>query len=340
VTDISGNSAVLSPQALQIAVALLAALSIGGLLVAIFYSRVAQRSESRKRFAAIAAQEAPTSNRAATSENGRKQAIETTLRELEEKQKFRPGAKPSLINRMRQAGLSWSKQTYYIVCSGSGAGSFVVTVALFNISVLPALGFGIAGGLLLPHLYVNRRRNQRLKRFSAEFPNAVDVIVRGVKAGLPLVDCLRIISTEAQEPVRTEFKTIVEDQTLGMPLDQAVQRLSECVPLAEANFFAIVVALQSRTGGSLSEALGNLSKVLRERKKMQAKIKAMSSEAKASAGIIGSLPVVVTSLVYLTSPDYIMLLFTTTVGQLTLAGALVWMGMGIFIMRQMINFDF
>jgi tight adherence protein B len=187
---------------------------------------------------------------------------------------------------------------------------------------------------------VNARRNKRFKGFSAAFPNAVDVIVRGVKAGLPLVDCLRIISTEAQEPVRSEFRTIVEDQTLGMPLDQAVQRLSERIPLAEANFFAIVVGLQSRTGGSLSEALGNLSKVLRERKKMQAKIKAMSSEAKASAGIIGSLPVVVAMLVYLTSPDYIMLLFTTGTGQITLAASLAWMGVGIFIMRQMINFDF
>jgi tight adherence protein B len=331
---------VLSPQALQIAVALLAALSIGGVLVAVFYSRVAQQSESRKRFAAVAVQEAPGSRHAAANESGRKQAIETTLRELEEKQKFRAGAKPSLLNRMRQAGLGWTKQTYYIVCSVAGAISFVVALGLFNTSLLPALGFGVAGGLLLPHLYVNRRRNQRLKRFSAEFPNAVDVIVRGVKAGLPLVDCLRIISGEAQEPVRSEFRSIIEDQTLGMPLDEAVQRLSERVPLAEANFFAIVVALQSRTGGSLSEALGNLSKVLRERKKMQMKIKAMSSEAKASAGIIGSLPVVVTTLVYLTSPDYIMLLFTTTVGQLTLAASLVWMGVGVFIMRQMINFDF
>jgi tight adherence protein B len=330
----------LTPEAAQIAVALLVALSIGGGLVAVFYSRVARRSESRKRFATIAEQDTSTGRRTATNESGRKQAIETTLRELEEKQKFRAGAKPTLHNRMRQAGLSWSKQTYYTVCATVGAGSLVVLSGLFDISALPAIGFAVTGGLLLPHLYVNARRNKRFKGFSAAFPNAVDVIVRGVKAGLPLVDCLRIISTEAQEPVRSEFKTIVEDQTLGMPLDQAVQRLSERIPLAEANFFAIVVGLQSRTGGSLSEALGNLSKVLRERKKMQAKIKAMSSEAKASAGIIGSLPVVVTMLVYLTSPDYIMLLFTTGTGQITLAASLLWMGVGVFIMRQMINFDF
>jgi tight adherence protein B len=334
------NLPVLSPEAVQIAVALLAAVSIGGALVAVFYSRVAHRSESRKRFAAIATQDTSIGRRAAANESGRKQAIETTLRELEEKQKFRAGAKPTLHNRMRQADLSWSKQTYYTVCVAAGAGSSVLLFSLFNLSPLPAIGFGIAGGLLLPHLYVNAKRSKRFKGFSAEFPNAVDVIVRGVKAGLPLVDCLRIVSTEAQEPVRSEFRTIIEDQTLGMPIDQAVHRLSERIPLAEANFFAIVVGLQSRTGGSLSEALGNLSRVLRERKKMQAKIKAMSSEAKASAGIIGSLPVVVAALVYLTSPEYIMLLFTTGIGQMTLAASLLWMGVGVIIMRQMINFDF
>jgi tight adherence protein B len=161
-----------------------------------------------------------------------------------------------------------------------------------------------------------------------------------VKAGLPITDCLRIISLEAQEPVRSEFRTIMEDQTVGVPLDQAVQRLSDRVSLSETSFFAIVVAMQSRTGGSLSEALGNLSKVLRERKKMQAKIKSMSSEANASAAIIGSLPAVVTVMLYLTSPDYIALLFTTLIGQLVLAACGLWMGIGILVMRKMINFDF
>ena len=164
--------------------------------------------------------------------------------------------------------------------------------------------------------------------------------MRGVKAGLPLVDCLRIIASEANEPVRSEFKEILDDQTLGVPMDQAVQRLPERIPVAEANFFAIVISLQSRSGGSLSEALGNLSRVLRERKKMAGKIRAMSSEAKASAGIIGSLPVVVTCMLYLSAPDYISLLFTTLIGKIVLWAPLMWMGMGILMMRKMINFDF
>jgi tight adherence protein B len=155
-----------------------------------------------------------------------------------------------------------------------------------------------------------------------------------------MADCMKIIAAEAQDPVKSEFRTVVADQTLGLPMDEAVQRLSERVPLSEANFFAIVIAIQSRTGGSLSEALNNLSRVLRERKKMQAKIKAMSAEAKASGGIIGALPVVVTGVVYLTSPDYMSLLFTTSTGNIVLAGCGLWMTMGILVMRKMINFDF
>lgn len=330
----------LSPQAIQVLVALLAALCIGGVLIALVYSRVTNGSEARRRFASIAASEKSAIQRTKpAADTERKRAIETTLRELEEKQKAKTGAKPSLLARLRQAGLEWSKRTYYLTCLIIGA-VLVVALLAFGISAFPTLGFGVAGGLLLPHFYVNFKRARRFKKFTAEFPNAVDVIVRGVKSGLPLGDCLRIISSEAQEPVRSEFRTIVEDQTLGVPIDEAVQRLPERIPLTEANFFAIVIALQSRTGGSLSESLGNLSKVLRERKKMKLKIKAMSSEAKASAGIIGSLPVIVTGLVYLTSPDYIMLLFTTTIGHIVIAASLMWMGVGIFIMRKMISFDF
>ncbi len=329
----------LSPDIVQILLVVLVALCSGGVLVALFYSQVANVSESRRRFSAIAAPEAPAAKHSRSTDSQRRQTVEATLREIEERQKARKGAKPSLHGRMRQAGLTWSAKTYHMICIAAGFSVLCVLLA-FGTDVLPAVGFGVAGGMLVPHLYVSTRRNRRFKKFANEFPNAVDVIVRGVKSGLPLGDCLRIIAGEAQEPVRSEFRTVVEDQTLGMPIDEAVQRLSERIPLPEANFFGIVIGLQSRTGGSLSEALGNLSKVLRERKKMQAKIKAMSSEAKASAGIIGSLPVIVTGLVYLTSPDYIMLLFTSSTGHLVLVMSGMWMGVGIFIMRKMINFDF
>ncbi|WP_262269904.1 type II secretion system F family protein [Microvirga yunnanensis] len=322
-------------------IALLAALSAIGMIVAAFYPRVAKPSVAHARFLTIAAiatvEEAPGGP---TDETRRRRAVEATLKEMEDKQKAKRSTGPSLLDRMRQAGLGWSKRTYYTVCAATGGVVLLLGPSVFGLGPLPSGGFSLAGGLLLPHLYVGMRRTRRFRRFTAEFPNAVDIIVRGVKSGLPLADCLKIIATETQEPVRSEFKVIVEDQTLGMPLDEAVQRLAGRMPLPEANFFAIVIAIQSRTGGSLSEALGNLSKVLRDRVKMGAKIKAMSSEAKSSAGIIAALPVAVAGLMYLTAPDYIALLVTTLTGKMVLAASAVWMGAGVLVMRKMINFDF
>lgn len=332
-----------SPATLHIIVILLAAFSAGSLLLAVLYPRIARSSTLDKRVELIGARnKSGRRNAAATDESGRKRSVEETLREMEEKHKAqaKKKSKPSLMNRIRQAGLGWSRKTYYFACVVAGVLSLLVALGVFRIGAIPALGFGMAGGLLLPHLYVNFKRGSRFKRFSAEFPNAVDVIVRGVRAGLPLTDCLKIIAAEAQEPVKGEFKTIVEDQTIGLPLDEAIGRLAERVPISEAKFFAIVIAIQSRTGGSLAEALGNLSKVLRDRKKMQSKIKSMSQEAKSSAGIIGALPFIVAFLVYLSSPDYIALLFTETAGNLVLAVCGFWMFLGIIVMRKMINFDF
>ena len=333
----------LSPLAVQIAIVVLVVFSAGGIAAAALYPRLAGGSKSDKRLESIAARSLnPTERVTGVDDTRRKRSVEETLKELEATQKAKAKSryKPTLINRMRQAGLTWKKKTYYLVCVGAGFGSFAVALLLFGLGPVPALGFAMSGGLLLPHMFVNFKRKKRLKQFSNEFPNAVDVIVRGVKAGLPLVDCLKIIAMEAQEPVKSEFQQIVEDQTLGMPLGEAVARLPERIPLAEANFFAIVIAIQSKTGGSLSEALGNLSKVLRDRKKMAAKIRAMSAEAKSSAGIIGALPVVVATLVYLTSPDYILLLFQTTVGNIVLVICGFWMLTGVLVMRKMINFDF
>ncbi|HEX2134499.1 MAG TPA: type II secretion system F family protein [Microvirga sp.] len=332
----------LTSAALPVLVFLLAACSVGGLLLAVFYPRVAGASPLDRRLEQIAASAASAASEGRADESRRKRSVEDTLREAEERQKAkaRRSAKPSLAVRIAQADLAWSKNTYVLVCLAAGVGSFLAVLSVTGLGTLPALAFGLSGGILLPHAFVNFRRNRRFNRFTAEFPNALDIIVRGIKSGLPLVDCLKIVAAEAQEPVKSEFKALVEDQTLGVPLDEAVQRLPERVPIADANFFAIVIAIQSRTGGSLSEALGNLSKVLRERKKMKAKIKAMSAEAKASGGIIGTLPVVVASLVYLTRPDYIGLLFTELTGNLVLAACGVWMLIGTVVMRKMINFDF
>ena len=333
----------LSPTLAQIAVAMLAVFAVGGVLTAALYPHLAGRSRSDKRLEAIGATKQKAAVERLAAEDGRRRRnVEDALKEIEETQKAkaRKSQKPSLIARMRQAGLGWSKKTYYLICVVAALVSFGFSLAVVGLGLIPSAGFALSGGVLLPHFYVNWTRKRRFKAFTNEFPNAVDVIVRGVKAGLPLVDCLKVIAAEAQEPVRSEFQTIVEDQTLGLPLAEAVGRLPERIPLPEANFFAIVIAIQARSGGSLSEALSNLSKVLRDRKKMSAKIRAMSAEAKSSAGIIGSLPLVVGVLVYLTSPDYILLLFQTVTGNIVLAISGFWMLMGVMVMRKMINFDF
>jgi tight adherence protein B len=178
-----------------------------------------------------------------------------------------------------------------------------------------------------------------MTKFVNEFPNAVDVIIRGIKSGLPLGDCLRVIAAESGEPIKSEFRRVVEAQTLGLSVTEAVERLVDRVPVAESNFFAIVIGIQQKAGGNLSEALGNLSRVIRERKKMKAKVKAVSSEAKTSAAIIGALPFLVGFFVYLTTPQYMEALWTTTTGRIVCAGCAIWMLIGCLIMKKMINFE-
>lgn len=332
----------LTPVIFAIVVFLLGTCFVGALLLAVLYPRLAAAAVLDRRLALISVRVGPTSGKGhVPEESGRKRSVEETLRDAEEKLSARAkrSTKPSLSVRLRQADLRWSKRTYYLVCVVAGLAAFLLILGATGLGTVAAVGFGLSAGMLFPHLYVGFRRNRRFKRFAKEFPNAVDVVVRGIKAGLPLVDCLKIIATEAQEPVKGEFKILVEDQTLGMPLDEAVQRLPERIPISEASFFAIVIAIQSRTGGSLSEALGNLSKVLRERAKMRAKVKAVSAEAKASGGIIGALPVIVSAFVYLTSPNYIGLLFTTSTGNIVLVACGLWMLTGILVMRKMINFE-
>ena len=326
---------------LPIVAFVLASASVGGVLFALFQPRFAGGSPLDRRVEAIAGPRVATVRVAeGTADKARKRSVKSTLREADERQKGseRRKYKPSLAIRLRQASLDWTPRKYHLVSAGVGGALFAAWLAVTGPAAAAVLG--AAGGLLLPHLYVGFRRRRRLERFRSLFPDAIDVIVRGIKSGVPLADCLKIVASETSEPVKGEFKTLVEDQALGLPLGEAVQRLPDRIPIPEACFFAIVIAVQSRTGGNLSEALGNLSSVLRERKKMLGKIAAMSAEAKASGGIIGSLPIIVGGILYFTSPDYVGLLFTTLTGNIVLGACALWMATGIFVMRQMIRFDF
>lgn len=320
----------------------LATLGAGGFVYALMYDRLASEAQQEKRLKSFDRSEKAKASKISQRINEtarRRKTVQESLRELEAKQKQKHNRRIGLKKTIQQAGLGLSLTQFFlisIVC-----GFLCAFLALLSgASLFVSLGVLFVGMFGLPRWFVSFVRKRRLKAFLEEFPNAVDVIVRGVKAGLPLNDCLAIIAQEAKEPVRTEFAKIVEAQKMGIPLSEAIAKIYENMPLPESNFFAIVISIQQAAGGNLSEALGNLSHVLRDRKKMQAKIRAMSAEAKASAGIIGSLPFIVMLLVYLTTPDYISILFTHPTGNLVLLGAGIWMAIGIMVMRSMISFDF
>ena len=321
-----------------LAIFFLGTLAAGGVVWVFIYPLLSGERRADERKASIARSQpvvAAAGGRAAPK--ARREQVEETLKEIEIRRKN--AKSPPLSLRITQAGLSWSKRQFMLLSAGLG---LVALAGAFGMGMGPltALGLGFAAGFGLPRWLLSFLKKRRERKFIEGFADAVDVIVRGVKAGLPLGDCLKVIASDAQEPVKSEFRSIVETQTIGIPLGDACTRLYESMPLAESNFFGIVVSIQQKAGGNLSEALGNLSRVLRDRKKMQAKIRAMSMEAKASAVIIGCLPIAVMILVYITSPQYIELLWTTELGRLMLAGCVVWMSIGVFVMKKMINFDF
>ena len=319
-----------------LALAFLAATTIGGLAWVFVYPLLSGERKAQQRRASFARTE-PVVRQAEKSQRSRREQIEGSLREVEERSQKQK--KIAISSRLTQAGLAWSKQKFLVVSGILGAVGFLVPLLLGG-GLLASIGLAFAAGFGLPRWMLNFLKKRREKRFLRSLPDAVDVIVRGIKAGLPLFESIKVVAADAPEPLKGEFMAIIETQAIGMPLGEACARLYERMPLPEANFFGIVVAIQQKSGGNLSEALGNLSKVLRDRKKMSEKIQAMSMEAKASAAIIGALPPIVMLLVYLSTPDYISLLWTNPIGRLMLAGCVVWMSAGIFVMKKMINFDF
>ena len=319
-----------------VAIFFLATAAIGGVVYVFLYPMLSGERKAEQRIQSVAGT-TPTTRTTRGPQKSRRDVIESTLKDFDERHKKSRSVPLSV--RIARAGLSWSKRQFAIVSAGVGLAMFALgTFAGAGLLVSAVLGF--AGAFGVPRWLLSYLRKRRETKFLDHFPDAVDVIVRGIKAGLPLLDCIKMIVSEAPEPIKTEFRLILETQAIGMPLGEACGKLYERTPLPEANFFGIVVAIQQRSGGNLSEALGNLSKVLRDRKKMKAKIQSMSQEAKASAGIIGALPIAVMTLVYLTSPNYISLLFTNSVGHIMLAGSAIWMAMGVLVMKKMINFDF
>lgn len=298
-----------------------------------------QKDKAKKRLSGL--QESNAGRRTGASANTeaqnkeRRKKLAESLAAVDDKTKNLKKKKRLTIDQtLEQAGLTVKKEHFYIA-------SVVVALVFGLVGLLSGQQLWVTGllfvvgGLGFPRWVINFLRKKRQKKFIDEFSNAIDVIVRGVKSGLPVNECLKIIAREAPRPVCDEFHILTEGVRVGLSLEQALERMYERMPVQEVNFFGIVLMIQQKTGGNLAEALGNLSNVLRGRKLMEGKVKALSAEAKASAYIIGSLPFLVMGAVMLAAPDYLDPLFNTQTGNFVMIGAGLWMGTGIFVMKKM-----
>ena len=322
----------------------LVALSTAGLAYGILFTRIETEKKAESRVRKVKSAEADRVQVKAARDrmnemSKRRKSVQDSLKDLEKKQQEKTAkAKPNMKVRLIQAGLRITIPQFYIASVVFGAvASMLALIAGLQLPVIA--GIFLIGTAGVPRWFLSFMIKRRSNAFLNEFPNALDVMVRSIKSGLPLNDAIRLIAVDGQEPVRAEFKRVIEAQQVGLNIPEACARMINSIPLPEVNFFAIVIAIQAQAGGNLSEALGNLSKVLRERRKMKAKVQALSMEAKASACIIGALPFIVSFMVYMTSPDYMMILFTDPRGHIIMGVSAVWMSIGIWVMRNMINFD-
>jgi len=322
----------------------LVALSTAGLAYGVLFTRIEAEKKTESRVRKVTSAETDRVQVKAARDrvnemSKRRKSVQDSLKDLEKKQQEKSAkAKPNMKTRLIQAGFKISVSQFYIASLVFGAvASFLALIAGMGLPVIA--GVFLIGSAGVPRWFISFMINRRTKAFLKEFPNALDIMVRSIKSGLPLNDAIRLIASDGMEPVKTEFRRVIEAQQIGLNIPEACARMGNTMPLPEVNFFAIVIAIQAQAGGNLSEALGNLSKVLRERKKMRDKVQALSMEAKASACIIGALPFIVAFLVYMTSPDYMMILFTDPRGHLIMGCSAVWMSIGIWVMRNMITFD-
>ena len=328
-----------------IGIVALAALAVGGIAYAFLFNSIENEKKAGRRLKSV--KRADTSTKAKTAKRDRAQEalkrhkqVSDSLEKLDEKNKDRNKAiiNPPIEGRIEQAGMSMTMPQFYVLSAVMAVVGFVVPLVFFQPLYICA-GAAVVAGFGLPRFWIARKRKKRVAAFLNEFPNALDVITRAIKSGLPLNDGIRLIAQEAKEPVREEFQRIVENQQMGMSTADAIGRMYERVPTSEANFFGIVVQIQSQAGGNLSEALGNLSSVLRGRKQMREKVKSLAMEAKASGYIIAALPFVVSGLVTVVDPTFLDPMFEKETGNMLLGICFGLYATGILIMRKMINFE-
>jgi tight adherence protein B len=247
--------------------------------------------------------------------------------------------RPELLReRLRRTGKSVTFGTYAMICVAVALTAMVVNLWL-GLSPAKAIPAGLFLGLWLPHVIVGKLISRRVRRFEALFPEAIGLIVRGLRSGLPATESMQIVGREIGDPVGEEFRRISDDVRLGMPLEQALWETAKRIGTPEFNFLVVTMIVQRETGGNLAETLENLDQVLRRRRQMRLKIKAMSSEARASAGIIGSLPFIMFGILFFVNNAYIMTLINTHAGNILLAGAACSMLTGIAVIVKLIRFE-
>ncbi len=266
----------------------------------------------------------------------KRKSVQARLREVEGTRTRQRGYR--LREELMQAGVHVEVRHYLAICGG-------LTVAAFAVARLMSLG-GIGSllvaaifGIGLPKLVVGVLARRRISRFIGQFADSIDVVVRGIRSGLPLGECINIIGHEMPDPIGNEFRLVTEAQKIGLSLQEALARAVERMPLTELRYFCIVIAIQQQTGGNLAETLAKLSEVLRARKRMRDKVQAFAAEARTSAYIIGSLPVVVILALVALAPDYVGILFASEVGHAVLFAGAMTEVVGLLVMRKMINFD-
>ena len=244
----------------------------------------------------------------------------------------------ALAMRLDRTGKGWTLSQY--AYASLGLGLFVALVMFLRSGSLAlSLAIGVFAGAGIPHFIVNRAIKKRINQFNAKFADAIELLVRGLRSGLPVTETLTVVAQEISGPVGVEFKSIVERIKIGRTMEESLQQTADRLNIPEFNFFCITLAIQRETGGNLAETLSNLADVLRKRAQMKLKIRAMSSESKASAYIVGSLPFVVFTLIWWINPGYVGGFFEDDRLIVTGLGGLVWMSIGGFIMAKMVSFE-
>ena len=328
----------------QLAFIAMVVVAVGGVALALFFPMLTNGDVSKRVKAIADAKKGNTAAKAGmmsklmdNQKDNRRKQVQESLKQIEERAKQRK-KRMSLRMLIMQSGLDISLQAYWIFAVVFGvvlAGATFIMGLPWYVSALA----GVAGLFGLPRWFLGFVRSRRQTVFLNDFADAIDVMVRGLKAGLPVSDAMKVIAAESGPPVGPEFAEVVEGQRVGITIDQGIERMYERMPMSEVNFLGIVMSIQAKTGGNLSEALNNLSKVLRDRKKMKAKIRAVSQEAKSSAAIIGALPFVIMGALSIMNPQYLNPLFDTNSGNIMLVGCGMWMLTGVLVMRKMINFE-